>query len=292
MSARPLNPIGMSPRKQPRSASEPVLAAVSRLWILFGQQVRDTRLTRGWSVGELARRSGLSPSFVYLIEAGGSGSAEAAARIGHALGLRVTLEMIDPRRRADQRATLSADPVHSAMGEFETAHLHGHGLATGVDEPYQHYQFAGRADIVSWDVPRAALLHIENRTRFPDFQDMAGAFNAKRAYLAESIGARLGVRRWRSETHVIAGLWSSEVLHALRMRTASFQALCPDGRAGFDAWWRGEPPTSGTSSALVVLDPLATARQRAYIGLDEALSARPRYHGYADAAARLLAAGR
>ena len=31
--------------------------------------------------------------------------------------------------------------------------------------------------------------------------------------------------------HVIAALWSSEVLHALRLRTASFRALCPGSDA-------------------------------------------------------------
>jgi transcriptional regulator with XRE-family HTH domain len=279
----------MSPRKQPRSASEPVTAAVNRLWILFGQQVRDARLTRRWSVAELARHAGLSPSFVYLIEAGGSGSAEGAARIAHALGLRVQLELINPRQRADSRPTLSVDLVHSAMGEFETAHMRGLGVPSGIDEPYQHYQFAGRADVVAWDLARAALLHIENRTRFPDFQDMAGAFNQKRAYLADSLGERLGVRRWASQTHVIAALWSSEVLHALRLRQESFRSLCPDPTDHFEQWWAGTPPTSGKASALVVLDPLATGRQREYISLDDALTARPRYRGYADAAARVLA---
>lgn len=279
----------MSPRKQPRSASEPVTAAVNRLWILFGQQVRDTRLTRRWSVAELARRAQLSPSFVYLIEAGGSGSAEGAARIAHALGMRVRLELVDPRRRADHGPALSVDPVHSAMGEFETAHIRGMGAPTGVDEPYQHYQFAGRADVVAWDLARAALLHIENRTRFPDFQDMAGAFNQKRAYLADSLGERLGIRRWASQTHVIAALWSSEVLRALRLRQESFRSLCPDPTDHFEQWWAGTPPTRGKASALVALDPLATGRQRTYIGLDDALTARARYQGYADAAARVLA---
>ena len=45
----------------------------------------------------------------------------------------------------------------------------------------------------------------------------------------------------------------------------------------------------GTGSTLVVLDPLAAGRQRVYIALAEALTARPRYRGYAEAAARLRA---
>jgi hypothetical protein len=174
------------------------------------------------------------------------------------------------------------------MGELEARHLHTFGIPTGVDEPYQHYQFAGRADVVAWDVAARALLHIENRTRFPDFQDMAGAFNAKKAYLAEEIGARVGVGRWASQTHVIAALWTSDVLHAIRMRRDSFRSLCPDTTDAFEQWWAGKPSGPGVTASLIVLDPLALGKQRQWIGLGDALTARPRHAGYAAAAAGLI----
>jgi hypothetical protein len=177
------------------------------------------------------------------------------------------------------------DPVHSLMGECEARHFRAFGrFGLGLDEPYQHFQFAGRADFVAWDLDQRALLHIENRTRFPDFQEMAGAFNAKRAYLAESIGERLKVASCTSQTHVIAALWSSEVLHALRLRTDSFQALCPDGPEDFAGWWRGDPPSFANGSTLIVLDPLASGRQAPWIDLTQVATARPRHHGYADVA--------
>ncbi len=259
-----------------------------RLWVAFGQKIRDARSDRRWTIAELAHRAGVSAGMAYRVETGLSASTETAVRLVTALGLRLDFEVSDPRRRSRQRADLSVDAVHSAMGEFESAHLRRPGIGVGIDEPYQHYQFAGRADLVAWSLENAALLHIENRTRFPDFQEMAGAFNAKRAYLADSIGDRLGVRRWASQTHVMAVLWSAEVLHVLRLRTASFRALCPDGPDGYAAWWSGNPAPRGISSALIVLDPLATLRQRPFAGLDDALIARPRHRTYADAAARLL----
>src|SRR5688572_10459638 len=79
-------------------------------------------------------------------------------------------------------AHVGAIPVHSAMTEFEAAHFRPFGVHLGTDEPYQHYQFAGRGDLVAWDDPGGSFLHIENRTRFPDIQEIAGSFNAKRAY--------------------------------------------------------------------------------------------------------------
>ena len=119
--------------------------------------------------------------------------------------------------------------MHAAMGEAEASHLRSRGHEVLLDEPYQHYQFAGRADVLAIDRQRKALLHIENRTRFPDLQAFAGSYNAKRAYLAPDLARRLGVDGgFRSVTHVVAGLWSSEVLHVVRLRPASFAAVCPD----------------------------------------------------------------
>jgi hypothetical protein len=224
---------------------------------------------------------------VYRVEAGGPASLQTAARLGVALERRVELELQERRGRVTARPNLSVDVVHSAMGEIEAAQLRRRGYGVGLDEPYQHYQFAGRADVVAWDLERRALLHLENRTRFPDFQEMAGAYNAKRAYLAAALAARLGVRRWASESHVIVALWTSEILHSLRLRTASFRALCPDGEERFAAWWAGSPPSSGATSSLVVLDPTATLRQDLFIDLDRALAARPRHRGYAEARAAL-----
>lgn len=50
------------------------------------------------------------------------------------------------------------------------AHLRRSGFEVAIAEPHQHYQFAGRADRLGWDLDRRALIHIENRTRFPDMQ--------------------------------------------------------------------------------------------------------------------------
>jgi hypothetical protein len=229
---------------------------------------------------------------VYRVEAGGLASTDTATRIAAALGRRAELLLVDPRKKADTRLNFHADPVHSAMGEVEAHHLRQMGFSVGIDEPYQHYQFAGRADVVAWDLNAMALLHIENRTRFPDLQEMAGAFNAKRAYLGAPLAARLGLRGWRSETHLIAALWSAEVLHALRMRPESFRSICPDPIDAFAGWWRGVSPVTGKSSALVVFDPLARARQRAFLDLEGALAeAKPRHRGYAQVAALLVEAG-
>jgi hypothetical protein len=275
---------GMSPSSPHQPAHAAAAAALGRLLVTFGARSQQERRRRRWTIGKLARRAHLSPAAVHSIEAGEAGSLDAYQRLATALGLHLEVELLDPRQRQRLEVARWVDPVHSAMGELEARQLRRPGVMVGVDEPYQHYQFAGRADVVAWDVARAALLHIENRTRFPDLQQVAGSYNAKRAYLAASLGARIGVTRWRSQTHVLAALWSSEVLHTLRLRAETFRALCPDLPDAFDAWWSGELPSTGTTSSLIVLDPTAAGRQRTFIGLDAAMTVRPRHRDYSAAA--------
>ena len=276
----------MSPGKPATEAVEAVALAMSGIRHTIGDAIRGERRRRHWTLAELATRSSMSASALHGLEAGARGSLEVAVRAARALALEVRVEVVDPRQRPDLRQ--ATDIVHAAMGELEVAHLRPHRFGVGVDEPYQHYQFAGRADVIAWDLERRALLHIENRTRFPDIQAVAGGFNAKRDHLADSVARRLGLRGFVSQTHVIVALWSAEVLHSIRLRPATFQALCPDTSGAFDSWWRGEPPGAGTSSSLVLLDPFATGRQRRTVSLDLALGpVRPRIRGYAEAARRL-----
>jgi hypothetical protein len=197
----------------------------------------------------------------------------------------------DPRRRKSHSGR-DEDPVHAAMADLEAAHLRAHGFNVAIDEPYQHYQFAGRADVVAWSASDRALLHVENRTRFPNQQEAAGSYNAKRAYLGQVLAERLGIRGgFRSETHVLVGLWSAEVLHPVRLRRATFQSLCPDAIDSFQAWWHGHPPTAGRTSAFVLLDPFAAGRMRLYVDLETAVGGvRPRVRDYAEAARRLSSA--
>jgi hypothetical protein len=229
---------------------------------------------------------------VHWTESGRPASLLTYARLATALDLQPTLELVDPRKRA--HAARSEDPVHAAMGELEARYLSAHGHTVALDEPFQHYQFAGRADVVAFDLDRRALLHLENRTRFPNIQDAFGSYNAKRQYMPAVLAQRLGLRGgWGVVTHAIVGLWSAEVLHAVRLREASFRSVCPHPPDDFLAWWEGRIPEPGRStSTLVILDPLAKLGRRSrFAGLDGALHVRPRYRGYAEALSSLTSAG-
>ena len=226
------------------------------------------------------------------MEAGNVASIGAYVAIARAFGHRFEADIVDPRARIANRS--HEDPVHAAMGEAESLRLSRPGVGIGLDEPYQHFQFAGRADFVAWSLDGPDLLHLENRTRFPNLQEAFGSYNAKRPWLAPAIAERLGIRKeFRSVTHAMVALWSSDVLHTLRMREASFRAVCPSPIGAFRSWWDGTEPPAGVHNTIVVFDPLAGGRsdRRRFVGLDEALRARPRWRGYTDALDALKAAG-
>jgi transcriptional regulator with XRE-family HTH domain len=280
----------MSPRRiaGPTQTAERL---ATRLSVALGRQLVDERVRRDWTIRELGRRARLAEATIRRLEAGGAGSLDAYARLATALGLDPSFSLTAPSSRPAARPT---DPVHAAMGETEAAWLRAGGREVLLDEPYQHYQFAGRADVLAIDREKRVLLHIENRTRFPDLQAFAGAFNAKRAYLAPDVARRLGIPGgFRSVTHVVAALWSSEVLHAVRLRTASFAAICPHPADAFATWWDGGNASGGESSTLVLFDPLPGERRsrRRWVGLDAVARVEPRYRGYADALEHLRRAG-
>lgn len=266
-----------------------VQRTVAQLAGHLGVVARDERIRRGWGLRTVADRSGLSISCVHAVEHGRPASISTYAAIAAALGLEPAFDLVDPRRRA--RIVRQEDPVHAAMGEAIARQISAAGIALALDDPFQHYQFAGRADVLAWSIERRALLHVENRTRFPNLQDAFGSYNVKRRYLPSIAAERLGLRNgWASVTNVVAALWSAEALHQIRLHRASFAAVCPDGIAAFASWWIGDLTLQpGVTSCLVLLDPISRGRsdRRRFVGMANIDPVRGRYTGYADALAAL-----
>ena len=276
--------VGSAAERATRLREDRIERELTRIGVELGAAIHEERRRRHLSLREVAGLADVALGTAQNAEAGRICSLETYARLADALRLRADFELLDPRRR-EPLTTRPVDPVHAAMGEVEAAHLRRLGLNVDLDEPYQHFQFSGRADVVAWSAERRELLHIENKTRFPDLQDAFGSFNAKRSYLGAELADRAGIGRWRSETHVIAALWSAEVMHTIRMHQASFGCVCPDPAEAFDAWWREEPPPAGRQSTLMLLDPAEGRRRdrRQWLAMGELPGARPRYRDYAEA---------
>jgi len=294
----------MSPPAAAQPPTPAAAALANRVAAAIGVAVLEERRRRRWALRDVAERARLSLATVSSVEAGRRASLDVYARLAVALGLSLDVHLGSSRSSKARSRQLGGvdlggvdlggvDLVHAAMGELQAGRLAGHDYRVAVDQPYQHYQFAGRADLLAWTLDPPRLLHIENRTRFPDLQQAAGSYNAKRQFLAPVVARQIGASGFISITHVMVGLWSSEVVHSIRSRPATFRALCPDDDERYAAWMDGAPPATGTSSSLVLLDLFAGRRSSQTIDLERVIGgARPRIRGYREAALRLRQEGR
>jgi len=251
-----------------------------------GELTRVARQHRRWSVGRLAEAAGLSRSAVVKIEAGRPAGLLTYHRIAEVLELDLTIELVAPVIRMD-----AEDAVHAAMGEILARRFGIGEREVLIDEPYQHFQFAGRGDLVVVDRVRRAFVHAENKTGLPNIGEAAGSYNAKGTWLAEEVGRRRGIRRFECESHILVLLWSAEIMEVARRRTSTLRALGADGSAPFEDWWSGVP-RPGTHRGLVLFDPVDRGPTvRRWVDLETALDQRPRYRGYADACDELRSVG-
>jgi transcriptional regulator with XRE-family HTH domain len=281
----------MSPPSAVQPATPSAAALANRIASAIGLAVLEERRRRGWTTRDVAQRARVAASTVSSVEARRRASLDVYARLAVALGLQMQVVLDVGGSSRPQRE--GADLVHAAMGELWAELLAGCGYEVAIDQPYQHYQFAGRADVLAWTSDPACLLHIENRTRFPDLQQAAGSYNAKREFLAPVVARQIGIKSFKTVSHVMVGLWSAEVIHSIRTRRATFRALCPDDEAPFAAWLAGKPPVGVSTSSLVLLDPFTRKRSARIVGLARVLDGvRPRVRGYREAAGRLRREGR
>jgi transcriptional regulator with XRE-family HTH domain len=281
----------MSPFRTVQPASPAVLARVTVICAALGTQVRAARVRRRWTTRRLALEAGVSRTLVYLVERGDPTCLETYVRLGAALGLRLDLSLEDPRAKAP--AGRAQDPVHAAIVEALAARYGAQGRRVGADEPFQHFQFAGRADLTAVDPGGPDLLHHEVKTAIPNVGELAGAWNVKRQYLAGALAERHAIRGgFRSVTHVLTIAWTAECLHVVRLRAATIRSLGPDGPDAFARWWDGgRPASTGVVSTVVIFDPVERSRATSWASLDRLATLRPRYHGYADLLRQLRDAG-
>ncbi len=282
----------MSPFRTVQPATPAVLARVTVICAVLGAQVRAARVRRRWTTERLALEAGISRSLVYLVERGNTTTLETYVRLGAALGLRLEVALEDPRTMA--RPGRAEDPVHAAIVEVLTARYAAQGRLVGADEPFQHFQFAGRADVTAVDPVGPDLLHHEVKTAIPNVGEFAGAWNVKRQYLARALAERHAIRGgFRSVTHVLTIAWTADCLHVVRLRGATIRSLGPDAPDAFARWWDGaRPAATGTTSTVVVFDPVERPRAPAWAPLDDLGALRPRHHGYADLLGDLREIGR
>ena len=160
--------VGVSPKRiQP--PTERTTRAVDALTAVLADRPRDARRRRHWSIATLAERARLSRPMVVAMEHAQRASLDTWVALAQALGLELEMELVDPRRRGASTACRE-DPVHAAMGELEGAHLQRLGFSVAIDEPYQHFQFAGEG-VADMDLD-AAIAGFRDETARDDVDDV------------------------------------------------------------------------------------------------------------------------
>ncbi|MFN8621511.1 MAG: helix-turn-helix transcriptional regulator [Chloroflexota bacterium] len=252
----------------------------------MGAAIRAGRQAQRLSLQGVAEAAALSRTVVGKIERGRPASLATYLRIADVLGMRLTWDLQPLSTTLDVE-----DAVHAAMGEVQARRFGVGSREVLIDEPYQHFRFAGRGDVVVVDRERRAMEHSENKTRIVNVGELGGSFNAKCLWLAEHVAERYRLPRFRSQTHVLVLLWSEEVLAVARTLGRTLRALGPSGIRPFAAWWDGSP-LPGAHRSVVVLDPIDRGTsQPQWASIEDALELRPRYRGYADAHLELQQSG-
>src|SRR3954451_19517802 len=115
----------MCPLRRSEPMSRSASRHLTRMAADAGEQVRDARLRREWTIAELGRRAGLGVGTVHRVESGGPATPATSPRRATVLALRPALDLAPgrPAGAASRRPRDAEDLVHAAMGELEAGAL-------------------------------------------------------------------------------------------------------------------------------------------------------------------------
>ena len=188
----------MSPTSHRALPAPGAIRALNRLAVTAGQAVR-ARAHAAALVPSVARRPSRHLGRLCLGDRGRACRfrSRPTRRVFTALG--VPLDMTgDPTPPGAAAPGRGQDLVHSAMGELEApaAPARSGSRLPSTSPTSTTSSLAVRTWSRGTRQP-SALLHIENRTQFPNVQEALGGFGSKRAYLGGVLAARLWARQPR-----------------------------------------------------------------------------------------------
>jgi transcriptional regulator with XRE-family HTH domain len=176
----------MPPRRRPALAADAERRLLERL-TRIGGDAKAMRSRRGWTQGELARRSGLGRMVVSRLERGiGPLDLETLDRVGLAFGVPVTAGLgRDPQIEV-------ADAGHLAMQELVLRHGRACGFTVGFELPTKPAEPWRSIDVVLASEPQARMICVECWNTIGDIGAATRASRRKAAELEEMAIARWG----------------------------------------------------------------------------------------------------
>ena len=224
-----------------------------------GLGLRAIRHRRGWTQGELSRRSGVSTSVISEIELGRLEQQKVGVvrRVSGALDARFEGQL---RWRGGELDRL-LDADHAHLGELRKRQLESAGWDVEVEVSFNHFGDRGRYDLLSFHRPTRTLLVDENKTMLADAQGMLGAIDVKER-LARRVASRFG---WRAERVVVGLVMTDERTNRRRIaqHSALFSRFELRGRSS-SAWLRDpRPPARGMLVFLKLPNSATSGARRA-----------------------------
>ncbi len=155
-----------------------------------GAVIRAVRLRRGWRQSDLAKRAGVSSSFVSQVERGhlGNLTVDRLRRVTAVLEIR--LDLIPRWRGSELDRLLNAR--HAALTESLAAWISTiPGWQVAPEVSFAIYGELGSIDLLAWHAPTRTLLVIEVKTEIVDLQELLGVLD-RETRLAYRIGKERG----------------------------------------------------------------------------------------------------
>jgi transcriptional regulator with XRE-family HTH domain len=248
--------------------------------VTFGQACLDTRLALDVNRQELARRVGITPRYLAMIEAGRANpSLRLVEDIADAIGLELDLSIRSPIFPGGQQLR---DPVHAWCSAYVDRRLRGLSWSTAREVEVVHGRSHGWIDVLAFDHRSRTLLIIEIKTRLDDLgalERQIGWYERMAWQPARALGWRLS----RVISCVLA-LASDEVESVIRRHKNLVSIAFPTRAAELIA----DPAAASTGArGLALIDPPSRRQDWLIRTSVDGRRSRLPYRNYADAATRL-----
>jgi len=248
---------------------------------------RDGRLALGWSQAALARRVGVSRSYIAAIERSRANpTLDTIVRLATILGFEVDLMARPPIVVGDRR---QRDAVHAWCSGYTDRRLVAASWQTAREVELIDGRWRGWIDLLAFDPRTGTLLVIEIKTRIDD----VGALERQVGWYARAARRLARARGWdvrRVEVWLLV-LASAEIDASILANRDALQRGFPGRAPDLAALLDGTRPARDGQRGIAAIDP--GRRRRAWIlptRLDGRRGPAP-YRDYRDAAERRDAPG-
>jgi transcriptional regulator with XRE-family HTH domain len=200
-----------------------------------GAAFRSVRIKRGWTQAELAKRAGVSPGIVSLMERAHieAVSTRAFRGVASALEIRTQISLRLPHGELDRLINAGHAAMHEALAKYLTSVP---GWLQAPEVSFAIYGERGVIDILASHPPTGSLLVIELKTEMVSLEDLLTTSDIRLRHAAKIARERGWVARTVSCWIVFAE--SDTNRRRLREHRTTLRSAFPSDGNALKAWLR------------------------------------------------------